>query len=208
MQLLTQEVIMKTLTTASTKIIAALPLLLLMATSSAHADDSQSAGWTGNVSGYLGVKTLDEDDWQEMDTQSAIGVIADFKQNSWPFSIAIDLIGSGDVHEVGALEDVGYTVENHIGVRKIFTTNSSFMPYIGGGVAIVNAGFENKAPSGTVKEDDSALGSWIGAGTYLQITQNFNLGLDIRYSKAEVTLNDIDLEAGGLHAGITAGYHW
>lgn len=203
---------MKTLTAASTKLIAALPLLLLLATPSANADESQATGQatgsSGNISGYLGVKSLDEDDWQELDGQTSIGVIADFKRNSWPVSISIDIIGSADFHEVGALEDVGYTVENHFGVRKIFTTNSSFMPYIGGGVAIINAGIENKAPSGTVKDDDSAVGSWVGAGSYLQITKNFNVGVDIRYSKADVTLFNIEREAGGLHAGITAGYHW
>jgi len=199
---------MKTLTTTPTKIITALPLLLLMATPLAHANDTQPADWTGNVSGYLGVKSLDGDDWQELDSHTSIGVTTDFKQSSWPISIAFDLIATGDVHESGALEDIGYTVENHIGVRKIFKTSSSFMPYIGGGVAIVHTGIENKGPSKNVKEDDSTVGSWVGAGTYLQINQNINLGLDIRYSKAEATLFNTNREVGGLHAGVTAGYHW
>ena len=199
---------MKTLTTASTKLITVLPLLFLLATPSAHADEIQPTGWTGNVSGYLGGKSLDKNDWQKMDSQPALGVIADFKQNNWPISIALDFIATGDEHKNGTLKETGYTVENHLGARKIFTTSSSLMPYIGGGIAIVRAGFESKDSSGTVEEHDSTVGAWVGAGSYLQITQNFNLGVDIRYSKAEATLYDIDREVGGLHGGITAGYHW
>ena len=47
-----------------------------------------------------------------------------------------------------------------------------------------------------------------GADTYYAVTPSFNIGLDVRYSKAEVTLFDKEREAGGLNAGITAGYHW
>jgi hypothetical protein len=34
------------------------------------------------------------------------------------------------------------------------------------------------------------------------------IGLDLRYSEAEVTLFDEDREAGGFRTGVTVGYHW
>jgi hypothetical protein len=55
---------------------------------------------------------------------------------------------------------------------------------------------------------DTVIGTWVGGGLYYAATKQFNIGLDLRYSKGEVTLFDEDLEAGGFHTGISAGYHW
>ena len=183
---------------------AAISTLLLLILSAAHAGD-----WTGNVSGYLGHKSLDDKDWPQLDSQFAIGVLFDIKKQDWPVSIAFDIIGSGDVHEDGSQKDEGYTVENHLGVRKIFELLSySIKPYLGGGIAFVHAKLKDKDGSTTRSEDDNAVGAWFGGGMYVGLTPHLNLGLDVRYSKAEVTLFDVDREAGGLHAGVTAGYHW
>ena len=67
---------------------------------------------------------------------------------------------------------------------------------------------KTKTPVVAVEDDDTAVGAWVGAGTYYAVTPSFNIGVDVRYSKAEVTLFDKEREAGGLNAGITAGYHW
>lgn len=200
---------MKTLNTASTKLITAIPLLLLLAIPSAHADEAQSAGWTGNVSGYVGHKSVDDKDWPNLDSQASVGVISDFGKRSWPVSIAADLLFAGTVHESGVNEDTGGTMEIHLGARKIYKLeNSSFRPYVGGGVALVGAMLENENAGVKVDDDDTVYGIWVGAGTYYAVTPSFNIGVDVRYSKAEVTLFDKEREAGGLNAGITAGYHW
>lgn len=200
---------MKNLITVSTITSTALSTLIFMAMPVAHAGDKQANGWTGNVSGYAGHKSVDDEDWPNLDSQTSVGVISDFRKQSWPVSIAADLIFSADVHKNGAEEDTGGTVEAHLGARKIFTPdNSSFRPYVGGGVALVTALLENENAGVTVDDDDRAVGAWVGAGTYYAVTPSFNLGLDVRYSKAEVTLFDKEREAGGLNAGITAGYHW
>ena len=200
---------MKNLTTVSTITSTALSTLLFMAMPAAYADDTQADGWTGNVSGYPGHKSVDDKDWPDLDSQGSVGVISDFGKQSWPVSIAADLLFAGTVHESGVNKDTGGTMEIHLGARKIFTLqNSSFRPYVGGGVALVNAILENENAGVTVDDDDRAVGAWFGAGTYYAVTPSFNIGLDVRYSKAEVTLFDKEREAGGLNAGITAGYHW
>ncbi len=200
---------MKNLTTVSTITSTALSTLLFMTMPAAYADDAQADGWTGNVSGYVGHKTVDDKDWPNLDSQASVGVISDFGKQSWPVSIAADLIFAGTVHESGVNEDTGGSAEIHLGARKIFTLeNSSFRPYVGGGVALVNGILENKNAGVTVDDNDNAIGAWVGAGTYYAVTPSFNIGLDVRYSKAEVTLFDKDRETGGLNAGITAGYHW
>lgn len=200
---------MKNLTTVSTITSTALSTLLFMAMPVAYADDTQADGWTGNVSGYLGHKSVDDNDWPNLDSQASVGVISDFGKQSWPVSIAADLLFAGTVHESGVNEDTGGTMEIHLGARKIFTLqNSSFRPYVGGGVALVSAMLENENAGVAVEDDDTAVGAWVGAGTYFAVTPSFNIGVDVRYSKAEVTLFDKEREAGGLNAGITAGYHW
>ena len=200
---------MKNLNTVSTITSTALSALLFIAAPATHADDTQADGWTGNVSGYVGYKSVDDKDWPELDSQASVGVISDFGKQSWPVSIAADLLFAGTVHESGVNEDTGGTMEIHLGARKIFMLeNSSFRPYVGGGVALVSAMLENENAGVVVDDDDTAVGAWVGAGTYYAVTPSFNLGVDVRYSKAEVTIFDKEREAGGLNAGITAGYHW
>jgi len=200
---------MKNLTTVSTITSTALSTLLFMAMPAAYADDTQTDGWTGNVSGYVGHKSVDDKDWPNLDSQGSVGVISDFGKQSWPVSIAADLLFAGTVHESGVNEDTGGTMEIHLGARKIFTLqNSSFRPYVGGGAALVSAMLENENAGVAVEDDDTVVGAWVGAGTYYAVTPSFNIGVDVRYSKAEVTLFDKEREAGGLNAGITAGYHW
>ena len=164
--------------------------------------------WTGNVNFFLGQKTLEENDWAPADEQAEFGVLVDFKQSHWPVSIAIDLLGSIDKVTVSGVDIEGSTSEFDIGVRKIWeVANSSIRPYIGGGLAFINA--EIKATGfNTVSQDDNGTGIWLNGGVYWTLGQHFNLGLDLRYSQADVTVFGVDVDAGGTHAGIILGYHW
>lgn len=200
---------MKISKTVPTIASAALSTLLVMTMSTTHANETPADGWTGNVSAYLGRKFVDDNDWPDIDSQRSAGVISDFARRSWPVSIAADLITAGADHRSGANEVTGGSIEMHLGARKVFTLEKSrFSPYLGGGLAVITAILENENAIFTVDDDDTVVGAWVGVGTYFAVTPHINLGLDIRYSKAEVTLFDKDLEAGGLNAGITAGYHW
>ena len=188
----------------STIIRTATSTLLLLSLSVAHADE-----WTGNVSGFLGHKSVDSEDWKGLDSQGSLGVISDFGKQNWPVSIAIDAFIAGAGDKSDGQEKVAGTFEIHLGVRKVFTIEDSiFSPYVGGGVAQVAGVVENKNNGKTVDDDDTGYGYWAGVGTYIKITPSFNIGVDVRYSSAEVTLFDIDRDTDGLQAGITAGYHW
>jgi len=134
------------------------------------------------------------------------GVLVDFKQKNWPISIAIDLLGSLDQETISGVEREGRTSEFDIGVRKIWeVAGSSIRPFIGGGLAFLNA---EKEDAGIFSVNDSGTGIWLNGGVYWTIGQHFNLGLQARYSQAEVTLFGANVEAGGTHAGIMLGYHW
>lgn len=183
---------------------AAIATLLVLAMPAAQAGD-----WTGNVGGSIGSKQLDDQDWGALDGHGLIGFMLDVKKKSWPVSLTYDLIVSGEVKENGSLKDEAYTVENHFGVRKTFEfEDSNIRPYVDGGLALVSAGMRNKTATSTVKDDDKAVGEWVGTGLFVGITDSFDLGFDARYSEAEVMLFNRDVEAGGMHYAVTASYHW
>lgn len=177
--------------------------LLLLSALSAHANP-----WSGNANFILGTKTLDDTDWTPFDEQVAFGILVDFKQQSWPISIAIDLLGSLDEETVLGIDTEASTTEFDIGIRKIWeVSGSSIRPFIGGGLALVNA--EIKATNVvTASIDDDGTGIWLNGGVYWTLGQHFNLGLQARYSKAEVQFLGVDIEAGGTTVAVMLGYHW
>lgn len=188
--------------------------LMLFSAPPIEADETTNAledrdGWTGNVSGLLGRKSLDDEDWGELDSQRSVGIMSDFRKTSWPVSIAADLMFAADDHLIDGTEVTGGTAEFHLGARKVFEIEgSAFRPYLGGGLTIVDASLENELSGVTIEDSDTALGGWVGVGTYFNVTDQFIVGLDVRYSKTEVKLFDQDREAGGLNVAISAGYHW
>ena len=179
-------------------------IMLLPATAVAN-----SEGLSGHISGFIGLKTMDGDDWPDLDKHFSMGAIFDVKKDSWPVSISLDISDTGDKHKHDGMEDLGHTTEYHLGVRKIFTNqNRNIQPYVGGGVSIIYAEQEFEENNNTTTQDDDAVGAWFGAGMYYEINPSFVLGLDVRYSEGEVTLIDEDIDAGGFHTGITGGYQF
>lgn len=98
-------------------------------------------GWTGNVNVFLGAKALDEDEWEPTEEQSEFGLELDFKQQSWPVSVAIDVLrGSGDGTHLG-IKFESETSEFNIGVRKIWDQYPQVRPFIGGGISFIRGEF-------------------------------------------------------------------
>lgn len=159
----------------------------------------------GNVRLAVGSKKLDSDEWNTVDRQNEIGVIFDLKKSSWPVSISLDLFFSGKDKNMSGAER-GSTSEQHLGVRKIWTiSDSKFHPYLGAGIAFIQADYE---VIGSQKEGGSGVGYWVGTGVDWHFSKKMSLGADIRYSQADVTILDRDIEAGGFHTTLTLGYRW
>jgi len=160
--------------------------------------------YDGNVRLAFGQKRLDND-WNILDRQNEIGMIFDIKKSSWPVSISFDMFFSGEDKNIDGTEK-GSTSEQHLGIRKIWTINDSkFHPYLGAGVAFIQARYE---VVGSEKEDDNGIGAWIGTGVDWHLSKKMSLGVDIRYSQADVTILNEDINAGGLHTVLTLGYRW
>ena len=177
----------------------------------------QAAQWTGNINGFIGAKMLDDNDWKPLDEHGEIGVLFDFAPTKdFPVNIAIDLLASGtnetyvDPFFGGVVDADAYTSELAFGFRKYLMPHKAMIkPYIGAGVAIISAEIEafRFSNSTTVSDDDNDVGPWLEGGVVWTL-KHFNIGFDIRYSDAEVTLFGRDYDAGGFHTGLIAGYHW
>ncbi|MEW6381475.1 MAG: hypothetical protein AB1611_17995 [bacterium] len=181
---------------------------------------------SGNINILFGQKLLDDNDWEPVENQFEFGIEADIKELSWPVSITMSYAHSSDDDTVyyydydpywrssGDIE--GKTSELNIGVKKIWDQPSGIHPFLAGGLSIIDAEREREfwetrnhvVVRWKSSDSDSGLGIWFGGGIYWTLNQIFNLGVELKYSHAEVTLFNEDCEAGGLHYGILLGYHF
>lgn len=163
--------------------------------------------WTNNINVKLGIKKL-EGDWDTVDSQIEYGILLDFGQKTWPVNMAVDILHSTDEGIYDPITTIeGKTLELDLGIRKIWAPKI-FRPFVGGGVAFITGKYDFYSESGnTISDDDSALGIWINGGLYLTL-RRFNIGIDLRWSKANVRLYNERVDAGGLHYGLIAGIYW
>jgi opacity protein-like surface antigen len=186
-----------------------------------------ATGWSGNINGLLGIKMLDDSDWGDFDDQFEMGVMADFKMDSWPLSLCANLLYSNDStsdYHDNEINDTYYytyyaedatTVEFNVGIKKIWTPAERLNFYVAGGLAVIYGEMEitradNLAGTyrDTDSEDDTGLGGWGAVGCYVNLSRHFNVGLDLRYSTADIDMYDDEIDAGGFHAGLLVGYAW
>jgi hypothetical protein len=171
----------------------------------------------GTVSLLGAYKTL-ESDWKPVRDQGESGLAFSVGAEGWPVWIAIDyLSGLDEDHELTGLgifaplfgQPISETVaesktrELDIGIRKIWGRRN-VQPYLGGGLALV----KGEIHIGNLALDDSTTGMWFNAGLMFALGEHFRLGLDLRVSRGEISLRSRDLEAGGEHLGVSAGWAW
>jgi hypothetical protein len=164
--------------------------------------------WTGNVNFSFGAKALDKDDWTPLESQSEFGVNVDFGKKSWPFSIAIGFLASSKDDNSYGIKLEGSTRELRAGIIKIWEPTPTIRPYIGGGLAMINAKIEASDGYMGLSVDDQGVGGYANGGIYWILTKHLNLGFDLAYSRATLKLAGMDGEAGGGHASFFVGCHF
>lgn len=188
---------------------------------------AQAAELSGNVNAFIGMKMLDDSDWGDFDDQTEFGVMADLGANTWPIGLSANLIYSSDStsdyhdNEIGDTYYYTYyaedatTVELNLGVKKIWAVSGPFNIYVAGGLATIYGEMEITRAnnlSGTYRdtdsEDDTGLGGWGAVGCYFTFANHVNVGMDLRYSSAEIDMYDDEIDAGGVHVGLLVGYAW
>ncbi len=195
---------------------------LLCGIVAAGARPGMAAG-AGNINLFGGVKNLDQDVWSPVESQPEYGVEITLGGTGWPVMLALDALQSSDEEDQEALTLKGTTTEVNVGIRKIWEKGRA-RPFIGGGVAWIDAETEAEAPplpgtpglnlfpevepGSSATESDSGTGLWGGAGVFWRLGSYFNLGISARFSGAKVTIRGDEEQAGGLHAGILLGFGW
>jgi len=169
--------------------------------------------WTGNANFLIGSKALDKDDWEPVESQTELGVDVDFAPRSWPIHLAVGFLQSSD--DAKLFDDYGdykfrvTTSELKFGIKKIWDAAPMMHPYVGGGLAMINAKAKlSEIGYGSTSDDDQAIGLYVNGGIFWTLASYLNLGFELGYSKATVDVYDVDAEAGGGHALFLVGFHW
>jgi hypothetical protein len=179
--------------------------------------DKDTVSWTGNVNLFLGEKFLDKDDWEPMDKQIEVGILADVKHRSVPFSIAFDFLYSKDREDIDSVDsgigpfstDVESCImEFDVGIRKIWECPKNIRPFIGFGLANIVGEIKAESLGATVSDEDIGYGLWADIGAYVTLAERFNIGFELRWSNVQINLYGSEARVGGMHAGIIAGIHW
>lgn len=168
--------------------------------------------WSGNMNFLIGEQEVSDKDWENLkvDSLTTIGFKWDFKEESWPVSIAIDVLLSEDSN---FYVDGGYRTDVEIselafGVRKIISAGHGFNMYFGGGVSLVTTTMEFDFGDAILSDDDSDIGQWLEAGMYITLSEEVNLGLMFRHLDAEAILFDEADDLSGTQTGAFIGVHF
>lgn len=168
---------------------------------------------TGRGGLFFGTKSLDENDWGALDSQSAWGIQLDMKDTSWPVWITSGYISSRDKYSVitsltpFASTDVeGKTSEYHLGVKKDFSPFPIMRLSLAGGPAYIRASLDNSAAPFT-NDSDAAAGVWAGADVVFFL-RYVALGVAYQYSRADVDLFGRSVDAGGTNLSFSVGFGW
>lgn len=135
---------------------------------------------------YLGGRALDEDDWSPVEDQTVLGVEFVHEGLDWPVGYEIALSVSekskDDVRVGPTTVDVtGKTGEIAAGVRKTFLKDERFHPYLGGGLAAIQAKFRGEDSTGVSASDDDTSGAfYVHGGVDFDLGPSFVIGLDLR----------------------------
>jgi opacity protein-like surface antigen len=162
----------------------------------------------GNITGVIGYRQLDQDQWSPTDTQGMLGVLADFSYWDFPLHIELGLRGSADKAS-GDFADLEQSV-GEFSVGAVLIPDYGYMrPYFAFGLAAVTVQAQIDDNRGRDRDDDSSTGAYIGGGILWRLTPNFDLGFDARYlggTDMRIFGNNVDVDSYTL--GMRIGYGW
>jgi hypothetical protein len=159
----------------------------------------------------LGEKFLSYTDWGPNDRQGELGVLTNWQRRGWPVAIAADFLAASREAAIGETDYTNQharTFEFDLGARKIWKPTGSLRVFAGGGPTLAYSYLNNLSGNGKTSSSDSGEGYWVDCGAFWAFDEVFNVGIDGRYSNATVRIYGLDRNAGGLHVGLLAGYHF
>jgi hypothetical protein len=163
----------------------------------------------GNANFVLGGRTLDEDDWAPAEEHVVFGVTVDFGGEGWPVNLAIGHHLSIGTDEWGPFDLTSTVAELTFGVQKTWVVDGVTRPYIGGGVAAVNAESELELGNLSVTEDDTSGAVYVDGGVFWRLGSRFNIGVEGRLVVGtDLELAGADVNADYFQGGLILGWGW
>lgn len=189
----------------------------------------------GNANFVLAGRGVDERFWAPTEDHGTFGVTVDFGKKSWPVNIALGLHGSAasedrvrpidlgfgdrlpDLSILPNLPDLAILDTEIVSTISEFSAGvlwrprgeSSFLPYVGGGIALVTAEKEFRLGRVSLTEDDGSGGLYVNGGVAWRIGKHFNIGLDGRFvAGTDIQIFDEKGDADYFQVGVLLGYGW
>lgn len=162
-----------------------------------------------NLNAMPGVKLLERDDWDPLETQGMLAVQVDVRPDGWPLAIAVNAVGSSDydrrtVTNVGTVETSGGVTELQVGVAGLLALPGHATLYLGGGGTFASAVRETWTASTERADWGYGVGTWAHAGAFWTIG-HFNIGAGAGWSWVPLELDHRDIDAGGWRFGLLLG---
>jgi opacity protein-like surface antigen len=154
-----------------------------------------------------GFRALDEDDWEPVDQQTAIGLMFAMQGEDAIIGFETGLMLSFDEDEIGAADVDATLGEIYVGAHRTFGTSAWFArPYVGAGVSLIRAALEIDAPGNDVDDDDSSVGFYAHGGVAFRLGDSLSLGVDGRFlGGTDLELFGGDTDVDYLQLGVFLG---
>ena len=166
----------------------------------------------------LGMRKQLSSDWKPVDQQDEVGGDVDIRGQDWPISINVGYLYASRKGRVDQILQIGnismsftqlereaVTEEVFGGVKKIWTDENGFSLFVSGGASWIKGAFRF-ANAGTF--DSARVGWYASLGGYCTLANFLNVGIVGRYSDTTLNIIGADLNAGGWHYGVLAGFHF
>lgn len=156
------------------------------------------------VSLYVGVRSLDEDDYEPIEDQATFGLeFSDDRRGSRMLGWEIGFMLSGDDRSAGGADVEGTTAEVYGGLHESFGTGT-VRPYLGGGVSFI----ASKVDIAGVGEDtDSSYALYMHGGVAFDVNSSLLLGIDFRLLfGSDMDIAGVETDADYGQAAVFLGF--
>lgn len=165
----------------------------------------------GSFNVMFGNKSLKENDWKPVESQTEYGLGFEFQKPSWPLTLVMSYSKSTDSAVIptfgGDIKMTGETSALNIGARK-YLIKDHVRIFVEGGLASISATANIEFQGLFASVSDSAVGPWFGAGAAVMVSDVMSIGVLGRMSSASVVFADVEVDAGGTHFAAFAAYHF
>lgn len=161
----------------------------------------------GNVNFTLGSRTLDENDFEPVDTQTFIGAEVDFAISDWPINLAGGIYRSTKSDSIGSADVEATITEVSFGAMKTWDVMGNMHPFVGGGLSMVQVEAEADAGGVSTSDDDTGTAFYAEGGVYWRLGSAMNLGAHGRFNRG--SSHDIgggDIDSDYFQIGVLAGF--